>query len=145
MRDSYEKHAAAWLPQAESVLVRILEFLGAARLISRRYFAGEDILFPDTRENLKLGLEAIANLRESYDDTICGTPQTDDEFRDYLLAMVDPERDPRARQGLLPPARTCPTCRRERRSWPSSGSSWPARRPLRSSENTRRRKLSPRS
>ena len=102
-RAHYQAHAAGWLPETEETLARILTFLAAARLISRRYFAGADILYPATRENLKLALETIANVREIYDDTILGAPQTDDEFRDYVLAMVE------AREAPKNQARTSPT------------------------------------
>ena len=63
-RATYEDHVCSWAPQADDVTVRILGFLAAAQMISRRYFAGVDIVYPATRENLKVNLETIANLRE---------------------------------------------------------------------------------
>jgi hypothetical protein len=87
-RALYDEHVATWPPETEGLLARILAFLGAARMISRRYFAGEDLLYPSTREYLGAALQTIASLKEMYADSILGAPQTDDEFRDYVLALT---------------------------------------------------------
>jgi hypothetical protein len=91
-RARYDEHVRAWGPEAEEVTVRILGFLGAADLISSRYFAGEDIVYPATRENLRVNLETIANLRDTYEGSILGAPDSDDEFRDYVLALAGDEK-----------------------------------------------------
>ena len=44
-RARYEAHAASFVPDMEALLARVLTFLSAAQMISRTYFAGEDILF----------------------------------------------------------------------------------------------------
>ena len=98
---NYEDHVRSWAPEAKEVAIRILAFLAAAHLISRRYFAGEDIIYPATRENLKANLETIANLREMYEWSILGAPESDDEFRDYALALAAgqaPSREGNLRQ-----------------------------------------------
>jgi hypothetical protein len=96
-RATYDDHVRSWAPEAEEVTVRILGFLAAAHLISRRYFAGEELLYPATREYLGSALQTIANLKEIYADSIQGAPQTDDDFRDYVLGLArgpkDPDRD----------------------------------------------------
>lgn len=59
----------------------------AAHILSRRYFDGVDIHYPDTRKNLSSNLETIANLKEMYADSILGgSPESDDDSRDYALA-----------------------------------------------------------
>jgi hypothetical protein len=87
-RADYTEHVAGWLPEADAVVVRILTFLAAAHMISHTYFAREDILFPATRENLAFNLETIANLKEMHADSLLGAPQTDDDFRDYVLGLA---------------------------------------------------------
>ena len=90
----YQTHADAWPVEAQEVLARVPTFLAAVQMISRRYFAGEDILFPETRENLSCNLTNIANLKEMYADSILGgSPESDDGFRDYVLALVGDGRE----------------------------------------------------
>ena len=84
----FQAHADSWLPEAEKVRTRILVFLTAAQMLSRRYLAGEDILYPATRENLTWNLKTITTLREMYLDSILGSPDSDDDFRDYVLEMA---------------------------------------------------------
>ena len=92
-KTSYEAHPKSWLPEADEVRVRILEFLAAAQLLSRQFFAGEDILFPDTRENLEWNLGTIATLSETYADFLLGRAyEADDDFRDYLLRLPKNKR-----------------------------------------------------
>jgi hypothetical protein len=90
MRTTYEEHVGSLLPLADGVLLRILEFVAAATLISLRYFRGDDLLCPATRENLKLGLDTIANGRDIYDDIVCGAPQSDYEFATMPLPWSKP-------------------------------------------------------
>jgi hypothetical protein len=86
----YQAHVETWPREMKEILARILTFLSAARMISRRYFAGEDILFPDTRENLDWNLGTIANLTDVHMDFLLGgSPQSDDDFREYVLALVN--------------------------------------------------------
>lgn len=88
----YQEHARTWLPEAEEVRARILRFLAAAQMLSRRYFGGVDILYPDTRDNLTWNLETIANLMDTYADPFLGvSPESDDGFRDYVLALLGDE------------------------------------------------------
>jgi hypothetical protein len=102
----YEDHVRSWAPETEEVAVRILGFLAGAQLISRRYFAGADIIYPATRENLKVNLETIANLREIYEGSILGAPESDDDFRDYALALAAGEAP--SREGNLRQRRELP-------------------------------------
>jgi len=95
MRTHYEEHAQGWLPQAREVRKRIAVFFKTAEILSRRYFASEDILYPEVRENLDWCLGTIETLTESYADSILGgSPETDDEFRDYVLALLDDKKTP---------------------------------------------------
>lgn len=68
---------------------RICVFLTASDLISRRYFAGHDILYPETRENLTWNLGTIANLLDTYADLVLACEQTDAQFREYVLSLAD--------------------------------------------------------
>jgi hypothetical protein len=91
----YLGHVEEWLPQARDLRARILAFHDAAGALSRRYFGGEDLLYPDTRENLTWNLGTIATLTESYADSfLAGSPQSDDDFRDYVLALLGDEKRP---------------------------------------------------
>ena len=102
----FDKHADAWLPEADDVVRRVTTFLLAAQMLSGRYFAGKDILYPDTRRNLSWNLETIANLKDMYTDSILGaSPESDDDFRDYVLALAGDERRPR-KAGLSAPVKT---------------------------------------
>ncbi len=84
----HEEHVAAWLPQALETRSRILTFLGAADVVSERYLCGEDLLYPDTRENLTASLETTANLLDTYVDFLdAGSGKTHD-LRDYVLALA---------------------------------------------------------
>jgi hypothetical protein len=88
----YQEHVRDWLPEAEEVRARILRFLAAVQMTSRRYFGGVDILYPDTRDNLTGNLETIANLMDTFADPFLGvSPQSDDDFRDYVLALLGDE------------------------------------------------------
>ena len=88
MRAHYEEHLESWLPHAEEVRSRILAFLSAAHMISRRYFAGVDVLYPDTCRHLSDSLETIANLGDAYADLLIASQRSDNEFRDYVLALL---------------------------------------------------------
>jgi hypothetical protein len=84
----YEDHLRTWPPEADEIRNRILAFLAAAEMISRQFFAGEDILFPDTRENLEWNLSTVRTLCETYADSLLGRAyESDDQFRDYLLRL----------------------------------------------------------
>ena len=142
-RALYDEHVASWLPEAEALLVRILSSWQPPSMISRRYFAGEDILFPATRENLSWSLETIANLREMYADSIRAPAGTDDDFR-RLRPRHRPRPDDAQTEPGPAPAPEGPAGRHRTgpRSWPSNGSSWPSRRPWRSWASTGRRRRS---
>lgn len=88
-RARYDTHAASWLPQVEEVRGRILEFLSAAQVVSRRYFAGADVLYPETRAHLSDTLEAISSLEEMHAEGMRSSPASDPEFRDYMLNLLD--------------------------------------------------------
>ena len=94
-RALYQEHLRTWPPQVDEVRGRISVFLAAAGMLSRRFFAGEDILFPDTRENLDWNLSTIANLSDTYADSLLdGSSESDDEFRDYVLGLLSDEEMP---------------------------------------------------
>jgi len=94
-QDLYRAHVQSWLPEAEGVRARILEFLSAAERISRRYFAGADILYPETRAHFLESLETISSLKDMYVDLLLASRRSDGEFRDYVLALLEAEPEPR--------------------------------------------------
>jgi len=94
-QDLYRAHVQSWLPEAEGVRIRILEFLSAAERISRRYFAGADILYPDIRKHLIDSLETISSLKDMYVDLLLASRRSDDQFRDYVLALLEAPAEPR--------------------------------------------------
>ena len=94
-RARYQTRAASWLPEMQALLVRVLTFLSAAQMISRTYFAAEDILYPATREYLQELLTTIANMKELYDDAILELEEVDEQLRERLLAAVTGEEAPR--------------------------------------------------
>jgi len=95
MQDLYRAHVQSWLPEAEGVRTRILEFLSAAERISRRYFAGADILYPETRAHFLESLETISSLKDMYVDLLLASQRSDGEFRDYVLALLETQTEPR--------------------------------------------------
>lgn len=90
-RARYEKHREAWTVQMDELLVRVRTFLTAVDLVSRTYFAGEDVLYPGTREYLRDLLATIANARELYDDSILELEEVDEGVRERLMAAITGE------------------------------------------------------
>ncbi len=83
---------AAW--SAEEMLLRgeILAFQEAERLISRRYFGGEDLLFPQSVRTLQVLGEHLAALRDIYRMMIDRRPPESEEgFLRWVLEKPTPE------------------------------------------------------
>jgi len=90
MTKTYRAHVEVWPQETKDVLARILEFQEAVRLLSGRYFSGEEILFPEAREGLAWNLEIIGNLEEQYYDSILGgVPEDDKGFQTYIVGLLD--------------------------------------------------------
>ena len=87
-REGYRAHLERWLPEAMEVRRRICVFLMATDLLSRRYFAGHDILYPETREDLTWNLATIANLLDTYADLMRAGGQSDAQLRRYVLELA---------------------------------------------------------
>jgi hypothetical protein len=67
---------------------RLLTPIKAAALLSRRYFAGEELLFADLTQAFKKNLDLVTLLRDLYADQILfGAPEGDKEFRAYMLYL----------------------------------------------------------
>jgi hypothetical protein len=67
---------------------RVLAPKKAAELLSRRYFAGEELLFADLREEIDLNLRMVGLLKGLYEDQILfGAPEGEREFRAYMLYL----------------------------------------------------------
>jgi hypothetical protein len=107
-RARYEARAASFVPDVEALLARVLTFLSATQMISRAYFAGEDVLYPATREYLQELLTTIANMKELYDDAILELEEVDEELRERLLAAVTGEEAPRKGLAASSPESTLP-------------------------------------
>ena len=107
-RARYEAHTASWVPEMNTLLARVLSFLSAADMISRTYFAGEDVPYPATREYLQELLATTANMKELYDDTILELEEVDEQLKERLLALVAGEEIPRMREAAASPRSTLP-------------------------------------
>jgi hypothetical protein len=94
-RARYEARAASWVPDMDTLLARVLTFLSAADRVSRTYFAGEDVLYPATREYLQELVSSIANMKQLYDDAILELEEVDERLRERLLAAVTGQGTPR--------------------------------------------------
>ena len=104
MAQAYCAHAEAWPVEAQEVLVRVLELSEAARLLSSRYFAGQEVLFPEARETLDLTMQALANLRDIYAESILhGAPESDEDLQEYLLALVSEGAETEEEDGTVLP------------------------------------------
>jgi uncharacterized heparinase superfamily protein len=79
----------------DALLARVLTFLSAADRVSRTYFAGEDVLYPATREYLQELVSSIANMKQLYDDAILELEEVDERLRERLLAAVTGQGTPR--------------------------------------------------
>ena len=67
---------------------RLLVPKRAADLLSRRYFAGEELLFADLREAITKHLDTVALLKDLYEDQVVhGAPEGEKEFRAYMLFL----------------------------------------------------------
>jgi hypothetical protein len=89
MTETYRAHLEAWLKETEDVLVRLAEFQEAVRLLSVRYFGGEEMLFPEARESLEWNMQTVGTLKRHYADSVLlGAPGSDEEFEAYILAAV---------------------------------------------------------
>ena len=67
---------------------RLLVPKRAADLLSRRYFAGEELLFADLREAITKHLDTVALLKDLYEDQVVhGAPEGEKEFRAYMLYL----------------------------------------------------------
>jgi len=62
-------------------------------MISRRYFEGEDILYPDMRRHLSWCLRTLANPVDSYVDFILESHYQDRKLRDYVLTLLKEDGD----------------------------------------------------
>jgi hypothetical protein len=93
--DLHQAHLEKWLPEAEGVRGRIMTFFAAADLVSRRYFQGVDILYPETRENLTSNLVTITNLMDTFADLVLASERSDDQFRDHVLRLLEEQVEPK--------------------------------------------------
>jgi len=67
---------------------RVLAPKKAAELLSRRYFAGEELLFADLREEINLNLRMVGLLKGLYEEQILfGAPEGEKEFRAYMFYL----------------------------------------------------------
>ena len=67
---------------------RLLVPKRAADLLSRRYFAGEELLFANLREAITKHLDTVALLKDLYEDQVVhGAPEGEKEFRAYMLFL----------------------------------------------------------
>lgn len=90
MTTTRRAHREAWPQETRDILVRILEFQEAVRLLSVRYFSGQEILFPEVRESLAWTLQTIGNLEEQYCESILGgVPEDNAGFQMYVLELLD--------------------------------------------------------
>jgi hypothetical protein len=74
-------HYAKWLKESKDLLTSLGEFQEALRLLSLRYFSGEDLLFPEARESLDWNMRTVGNLRGQFADSfLCGAAALDDKI-----------------------------------------------------------------
>ncbi len=91
-----------WFAEVEALETEVHSLLGAARLLSGRYFQGEEMLFPDARYCLALLYEALVSLRRmeriSFGD-----------WEEKLLAMDEIDRLEEAEDEVPVPAEEPPS------------------------------------
>jgi hypothetical protein len=75
----------------EAFLARLLIFKDAAEFLSKRYFAGQDLLFPDLADSLDWNLKAVNRMKDACREQIQLVPESDKEFRAYVLRLVSEE------------------------------------------------------
>jgi len=93
---------AAW--SAEEMLLRgeVLAFREAERLISHRYFGGEDLLFPQSARTLGVLGEHLAALRDIYRMMIDKRPPESEEgFLRWVMEKESPDPAPVALEARI--------------------------------------------
>ena len=80
--------------------VRLLTFKEAARLLSKRYFAGQELFFPELAETLTWNLATVKRMKDGYREHVLFPPEQDQGFRAYALWLASD-----GAQGSPPPAR----------------------------------------
>ena len=87
-----EKDIAAW-DEAEKSLGRFVSVLAEAEsILARRYFAGELLLFDDSRRQLDATISALCGSREIYQDVLRRRPpQEDEDFIRWIGAKAGGE------------------------------------------------------
>ena len=72
-------------------------FMEATRLVSKRYFAGEELLWPGSRRLLETAMASLAGMRDVYSSVLERRPPESDE--EFIRWMADMEKgrhgDPR--------------------------------------------------
>ena len=80
-----EERLSSWATETAAVADEVASFREASSILSRRYFAGEELLFPDTVRKLEATLRALAGPREVYGEVIRDRhPESDEDFIRWL-------------------------------------------------------------
>jgi hypothetical protein len=91
---SVDEEILSW-PMEEMLLWgEVMSFKEAERLLSARYFAGEELLYPDVRRTLDATLSFLAGMRTSYQVTLdMRPPESDKEFILWMARDTTEKRE----------------------------------------------------
>jgi hypothetical protein len=83
---------AAWPGEEQLLLGEVVAFQEAVQLISRRYLAGEELLFPQSAHRLQATLDILAVMRDVYRTALSRRPpQSEAGFLRWVLEESTPE------------------------------------------------------
>jgi hypothetical protein len=87
---SLDEEILAW-PREEMLLWgEVMSFTEATRILSEHYFGGEDLLYPNVRQELASTLVLLAGWREVYEETLdMRPPESDKEFILWMARNED--------------------------------------------------------
>ena len=89
LTEVYLKRARTWPKESDELLLRVRELREAEQMISQRYFAGEDLFYPDVREEIDWSIETITQLKDSYTDAVAG-PNIPGPDREAFSLLMPP-------------------------------------------------------
>lgn len=86
---SLDEEILDWPTKEMSLWGEVMSFTEAARILSEHYFGGEELLYPNVRQELAATLALLTGWRESYQRTLGMRPPDSD--KDFILRMARDE------------------------------------------------------